>query len=269
MPKGLTMISIRLDMRAEIRPDMFISAISTPGRLIRRATSLIMSTEKPSGPAGERNTKGAMPKSVPTWIGLSAGGSGGCAGAGPGGIAMSATVSRSQRPRGDARKVKVRLMSIPPRGIQEALAPLEKRHECLRPAERSQPATWGQGRRRALWSYESPRSARAVVAMPEIQIVFGVAADVLQLRFVHLPEALGGPAQAAPPCRYHLALRHERPRADLGAFLHHGAGEDHRPDADADVVHDGAGVDDAAMPDGDVGSHDAREFRRDVEHGVV
>src|SRR5262249_57530812 len=41
------------------------------------------------------------------------------------------------------------------------------------------------------------------------------------------------------------------------------------PDADADVIHDRAGVDDAAMSDGHVGSHDAREFRGDVEHGVV
>src|SRR5262249_22939760 len=40
-------------------------------------------------------------------------------------------------------------------------------------------------------------------------------------------------------------------------------------DADAGVIHDGAGVNNAAMPDGDVGSHDAREFRGDVEDRVV
>src|SRR5439155_12330681 len=42
-----------------------------------------------------------------------------------------------------------------------------------------------------------------------------------------------------------------------------------RADADAHVVHDGAGVDDAAMADGDARSDDARELGRDVEHRVV
>src|SRR5262249_61587621 len=103
MPKGLTMISIRLDMSAEISPDMFMSAISTPGRLMRRAISLIMSTEKPSGTAGDRKTKGAMPKSVPTWIGLSAGGAAGGGGGGGGGGAGGGPARRRQRPRGGSR----------------------------------------------------------------------------------------------------------------------------------------------------------------------
>src|SRR5215470_1733256 len=115
----------------------------------------------------------------------------------------------------------------------------------------------------------SSRSAAAIVTVPEVEIVLGVAEDVLQLRFVHLPDGLGGHAHDEPACRYHLALRYQRPRPDLRAFLHHGAGEDDCPDADADVIHDGAGVNDAAMPDGDVGSHDAWEFRRDVEDRVV
>src|SRR5262245_49502041 len=119
----------------------------------------------------------------------------------------------------------------------------------------------------------SPPSASArtatVATVPEVQVVLGVPADVLELRLVHLPDRLRGHAHHEPACRHHLALWHESAGADLGAFLHHGAREHHGADADTDIVHDPAGVDDAAVPDRDVGAHDAGELGRDVEHGVV
>src|SRR6185436_19515852 len=109
----------------------------------------------------------------------------------------------------------------------------------------------------------------AVVAVPEIDVFDGVEADVGDLLVRHLAHGLGGHAHDQPARGHHLALRHHRAGADLGILLHHRPGEHHRPDADAHVVHDGAGMHHAAMPDGHAGPHDAGELGRDVEHGVV
>src|SRR5262245_35387154 len=111
---------------------------------------------------------------------------------------MSATATPSQRPRGDTEEVQVRLMTIPPRRIREGLAFLETRPGCLRPAEGSQPAPYGQGRRRTGRRCASRRSRDSVVAMPEVEIVLRVATDVLQFPLGHPPDGLGGHAHNEP-----------------------------------------------------------------------
>src|SRR5881392_3961897 len=83
MLSGLTVNSMRLENRAANRPEKLTSTISTLGRPMRRPTSLIMSTPKPSGPAAPRTIHGATPKSEPTTSGLSLGWSASCAQAAP------------------------------------------------------------------------------------------------------------------------------------------------------------------------------------------
>src|SRR5207245_2258945 len=72
-----------------------------------------------------------------------------------------------------------------------------------------------------------------------------------------------------PPGPHDLSRRHERSRADLGAFLDDGAVQHDGADADAAVVHDGARVDDGAVADRHVVADDARVLGRDVEDRVV
>src|SRR5438034_9801860 len=92
-------------------------------------------------------------------------------------------------------------------------------------------------------------SAEPVVAVPELEILARVPANVLQLLFFHLADGLGGHAHDQPARGNDLALGHEGARADLCAFLHHRAREHYRPDADPHVVHDGAGVHHATVAD--------------------
>src|SRR5207302_4640629 len=108
-----------------------------------------------------------------------------------------------------------------------------------------------------------------VVAAPEIDVFAGVASDILQLLGAHLPHGLGGHAHHEPPRGDHLARRHERARADLGALFHDGAVQDDGADADAHVGHDRTGVHDRAVADRDVIADDARIARRDVQDGGV
>src|SRR5439155_7376377 len=61
------------------------------------------------------------------------------------------------------------------------------------------------------------RSAATVVPVPQLEILAGVAADVLQLLLAHLAHRLGGHAHHEPAGLHHLARRHERAGADLRA----------------------------------------------------
>src|SRR6185437_11186512 len=92
MLRGLTVNSMRLENKAANRPEKLMSTISTPGRPARLATSLIMSTPKPSGPPAPRTIHGATPKSEPTTIVLALGWSASCANAVPA-MARAATAA--------------------------------------------------------------------------------------------------------------------------------------------------------------------------------
>src|SRR5215475_13017736 len=97
MLSGLTVNSMRLENRAANKPEKLMSTISTSGRPMRLATSLIMSTPKPSGPEAPRTIHGATPKSEPTTSVLSFGWSASCAKAMPD-IATAAAAATNIRP---------------------------------------------------------------------------------------------------------------------------------------------------------------------------
>src|SRR5262249_12124772 len=114
----------------------------------------------------------------------------------------------------------------------------------------------------------APR-AIAIIALPEVEILDGVALDVLDLLRPHLPHGLGRHAHHEPARRHDFALRHERAGRDLRAVLGDGARQHDGTDADANVVADPAGVHHAAMTDGDAIADDAWKLGRHVEHRVV
>src|SRR5689334_1955743 len=109
----------------------------------------------------------------------------------------------------------------------------------------------------------------AVVAVPELEVLAGVARDVVEVGLGHLAHGLGGDAHHERAGGHHLAGRHHGPGPDLGVVFDDGAGEDDGADPDADVVADGAGVHDGAMADGHALADDARVLGGDVHHRVV
>src|SRR5205823_4946461 len=109
----------------------------------------------------------------------------------------------------------------------------------------------------------------AVVALPQLQVLDRVALDVRDLLRAHLADRLRRHAHHQPAGGHELTRRHQGAGADLRTVLDDGARQHDGADADAHVVADAAGVDDAPVADGDAVADDARQIGRDVEHRVV